>query len=294
MKLGLGTAQFGMTYGISNKSGKVPFEKVKRILGIAAECGIEILDTAATYGDSEVALGGTLPVNHKFHIITKTPRFEERPRYATCAQVLREGVHRSLERTRQQRLHGLLIHHSDDLHGPEGKEIVKALRDAKEAGWVEKVGVSIYTEEQIDRILSLFTPDIVQLPVNLFDQRLIASGHISRLAKAGVEVHARSVFLQGLLLMRPEETPDFFSPIMEHLRSYDVFLKRNGLSRLLAALQFIKGVEGVDAVVVGVCSVEELAQVVETFESAQAGHPRFREFAISDERFVNPSHWNIN
>ena len=102
-------------------------------------------------------------------------------------------------------VYGLLAHHADDLLVPGGRRVFEEMQRLLEEGLVRKIGVSVYSGQQIDSILELYTPDIVQLPLNLFDQRLLESGHLEKLKRRGVEIHARSVFLQGLLLIEPDQ-----------------------------------------------------------------------------------------
>ncbi|MEW5995005.1 MAG: aldo/keto reductase, partial [Candidatus Zixiibacteriota bacterium] len=173
---------------MSNRLGRAPKSEVGRILDYAAASGIGLLDTAAAYGISEAVLGETLSPGHPFRIVTKT-------RPCHCAAVTApeqkrvvETFHRSLRKLKQPRVYGLLVHNADDLLLPGGELLVDALHQLKAAGLVEKIGVSVYIGDQIDAVARIFTPDLVQLPVNLLDQRLIHGGHLTRLKQAGVEI----------------------------------------------------------------------------------------------------------
>lgn len=292
MRLGLGTVQFGLDYGVSNKGGRTPLPEAERILALAAANGIEVLDTAALYGDSEALLGEAIPAKHSFRIVTKSPSFKAAAISAADTRQLSSVFHRSLERLRQDRVYCLLIHHADDLLVPGGIRLVEEMQRLVEQGLVDKIGVSVYDGRQIDRVLDLFTPDIVQLPVNIFDQRLVECGRIAQLAQLGIEVHARSIFLQGLLLMSVREIPDFLSPFASHFQRYTSFLEENRFSPLEAALCFIKSVIGVHTAIVGVCSVRELEQILGIFEGPTVTSVDFRSLSTTDERLVNPSLWN--
>ena len=191
MKLGLGTVQFGLDYGISNKNKKVNKEEAYNILNIAINAGVDTIDTAATYGDSEVVLGSVLLNTDKLNIVTKIPLVQGE---TNKKQIIQESFFQSLQKLNKNSVYGLLVHHSSDLTGEEGDLVLEAITDLKKSGKVRKIGVSVYDSQSIDEVLKLFTPDIIQLPVSIADQRLIRSGHLKKLKQKGVEIHARSVF----------------------------------------------------------------------------------------------------
>ena len=293
MKLGLGTVQFGMDYGMSNPRGRTPPAEVDRILRLAADNGVQVLDTAAVYGDSEVVLGKLLPSDHDFRIVTKTPSFKTATINAADAVHLRDAFHRSLENLRRGNVYGLLAHHADDLLVPGGRLVFEEMQRLLEDGPVRKIGVSVYSGQQIDSILELYTPDIVQLPLNLLDQRLLESGHLEKLKRRGVEIHARSVFLQGLLLIEPDQIPAYFSPIGDKLERYARFLEANKLSRLQATQAFAAKQRDVDVVLVGVTSAAELRDILSALDAVSGIDLDMSALKVADERMVNPSLWKL-
>jgi len=290
MKIGLGTVQFGLDYGISNKSGKTTPDEVVNILETAMRNGIRVIDTAALYGESERVLGQALPEKHSFDVITKTPRFTETGN-AERAHMLEQAFQRSLQHLHAASVYGLLIHHADDLIGDSGMQLMNRMKELKQKGLVKKIGVSAYTAEQIDRVMENFTIDLIQLPVNVLDQRLLVSGHLARLKAAGIEVHARSAFLQGLLLMEPASVPPYFDPIRQHLVRYHDKVRQLGLTSVQAALGFVTGLNEVDAVICGVTTHQQLNEVCAGANPCRAG--LFAEFALSEEGMVNPSLWRL-
>ena len=293
MKLGLGTAQFGMDYGVSNKQGQTPPHEVENILALADEAGIDVLDTAAGYGNSESVLGKALPANHHFRIVTKSPVFKSDKINASHADTLISVFNRSLENLRQDSLYALLIHDADDLLAPGGELLIEAMRKLAASGRVKRIGVSVYTANQVERLLGLFTPDVVQIPINPFDQRLIVSGHLEKLKNLGVEIHARSIFLQGLLLLEPRSLPSYFEPIKEHFKQYLRFIHMNGLTKLQAAMLFVTQIQQLDKILLGVCSTGQLVEILNVFKSLPEQMIDMSDLAISDERYVNPAKWQI-
>lgn len=289
-KIGLGTVQFGLDYGISNREGKTPEAEAGKILAAAARNGIRVLDTAPLYGASEEALGKVLPDNHPFGIVTKTPRFQKGTITFSDARVLEETFYRSLERLRQPSVYGLLVHDADNLLVENGHLLLEKMKGLKKRGLVKKVGVSVYSGRQIDGIMEKHGIDLVQLPINILDQRLLLSGHLSKLKGAGVEIHARSVFLQGLLLMDPDKLSPFFNKIRGHLKMYHQAIRQEGISPVRAALGFVAGLDEVDVVLCGVNNSRQLKDIVRHLKDPVKSD-MFSGFAIEDATILNPSMW---
>ncbi|QLA14909.1 aldo/keto reductase [Desulfolutivibrio sulfoxidireducens] len=289
-KLGLGTVQFGLHYGIANREGKTSEEEVGRILNFAQNAGIRILDTASLYGNSEEVLGRTLPPGSDFQLITKTGHFKKERLDAADAQLLRETFQRSLSSLRAPQLYGLMIHHADDLLVPGGEGLYQAMLDLKSAGKVQKIGVSVYHAGQIDAVLDRFPIELIQLPLNVFDQRLLASGHVRELKQRGIETYARSIFLQGLLLMNPEEIPAHLTSVSRPLAAFQADCARAGTTPLAACLDYILSVKEIDHAVVGVCSEGELQGIVRAAHDG-ARLSDYATYAQHDENVLNPAKW---
>ncbi len=287
-KIGIGAVQFGLDYGISNSSGITPLEEVRKILAIAKEKKIRVIDTAASYGTSEEVLGKTFPYENDFDIVTKTPIFKETDA-TSCAELLEQTFLRSLKYMHCSHVYGLLIHHADDLLGNEGERLIGKMKELKEKGVVTKIGVSLYSAEQVDRILDRFKVDLIQLPINVLDQRLLISGHLAKLKKEGIEVHARSAFLQGLLLMNPKNLSTYFDSVKPHLINYHESLRQNNLSPVQAALSFVTGLDEIDVVICGVNNHLQLDELCNSLISLEMDN--FTRFAIQDENILNPSKW---
>lgn len=286
-RLGLGTVQWGVPYGVANRCGITDEAEVSRILSGARAHGVDVLDTAAGYGQAEAVLGQQ--DLSSFRVVTKTPSFRCAEVGIEEARVLTDSLQRSLETLGVARVYGLLIHHADDLLAPGGDRLIEALQALKAGGWVEKVGVSIYRDEQLQAILPRFVPDIVQIPLSVLDQRLIVNGRLKQLKALGAEVHVRSVFLQGLLLMDVAAVPDYFAPIRPVLRAWHQRVRAHGMSPVQAALSFVRDLSGVDVVLVGVDSSAQFSQCADDF----AAPGRFDAFGLecNDAAFVDPSRW---
>ena len=183
------------------------------------------------------------------------------------------------------------LHHANDLLVPGGSKLVDALLELKAKGFVENIGVSVYDGAQADAVLEIFKPDIVQLPVSVLDQRMLVHGQLERLKKEGVEIHVRSVFLQGLLLMPLSQIPAYFDSIRPLLAKWHAAAQEQGMTLSQAALSFVRDIPYVDAVLVGVENLAQLHSCVEAF-SVDASFDA-SNLACNDILFVNPALWRV-
>jgi aryl-alcohol dehydrogenase-like predicted oxidoreductase len=294
MKLGIGTAQFGVDYGISNTTGKTQTSEVAAILDLAADNNIHVIDTSPLYGNSETVLGNLLSVGHDFQIVTKTAKFQRSIITDADANALEDTFLRSLERLCQPCVYGLLVHQLDDLLTQNGELLMQRMLSLKQRGLVKKTGLSLsrFSEEQLDLVLERYPIDLIQVPLNVLDQRLLTSGRLRKLRNTGIEVHVRSVFLQGLLLLQPETLPPWFEGIKSHLRRYHDEIAQHGMSPVQAALDFVLGLEEIDVVICGVNNLPQLRELIACAGNACDRHD-FGRFAISDEKILNPTNWQL-
>lgn len=292
MKLGLGTVQFGLNYGITNIEGQTPTEEARACLAHAAAENIPVIDTAALYGNAEQVLGATLPRPHSFRIITKTRALDlERP-LPQALSAVQDGVRESLARLNESHLAGLLVHRVDDLLGPGGDALFRTLADFKHAGIVEKIGVSLYTPDEAIAILARYPIDLVQLPLNPFDQRHLRQGTLVALAEAGVEIHVRSAFLQGLLLATEGLPPPGLEALAPHLECWRNLLQHEKLAPLAACLGFLQGIPQVAVAVCGVTSLNEWQAIVATCQTTPAiAAEIFKNLAVTDDNLIDPRYW---
>jgi len=291
MKIGLGAVQFGLDYGISNTTGKTPENEVNEIISYANDIGVNVIDTASFYGNSEEVLG-KVTVNNDFSIVTKTPGFNKKVIEITDAVYLEDVYKKSLDKLGKKSLYGLLIHNVEDLFLPGGHLLFDKMLEIKDKGLVKKIGASVYSANQVDKLLSEYTIDLIQLPINILDQRLLKSGYLSLLKKKNIEIHARSVFLQGLLLMEPENIPPHFDPIKKLLKEYHKFIKTKQLTAIEAAMSFVSSLEEIDVVLCGINTKKQLLEVCENYTET-LDKKDFERFAVNNVEMLNPSKWNI-
>ena len=285
MKLAIGTAQFGLPYGIANQRGQVAREEIMAILNYAWTEGVRSLDTAIAYGDSEQRLG-EIGVE-KWQLISKLPALPE-----SCSEVaawVRESVLGSLERLKLSKLHGLLLHRSHQLLGNQGHELYRSLVALRDEGIVDKIGISIYNPDELDALYPYFKLDLVQAPFNIMDRRMVTSGWLSRLHEAGAEIHARSVFLQGLLLMDAAERPVTFDRWQTLWDRWHYWLNQQCLTPLQACVGFVQSQPHIDQVVVGVDSLVQLKEILCVEKIKSVAVPK--SLSTEDVQLLNPSNW---
>lgn len=288
MKLALGTAQFGLSYGIANQTGQLSSEAGAAVLSAARSRGVDTVDTAIAYGTSEAALGRHGMAG--LRVVTKLPVMPDDENGAGEPNAWVHGhITASLERLGLTRVYGLLLHAPAQLLGPVGQALYDALQQTKRAGLVEKIGVSVYTPSDLTAIWPRFAIDLVQAPLNVLDRRLVSSGTLASLTAAGVECHARSAFLQGLLVMSPEQRPARFDTWQATLADYDAWVGVSGLTRTAACLRFVLGQPGVDRVVVGIDSVAQAHELLDIAEGPTA--VLAPDFEKIDPDLLNPSRW---
>lgn len=284
-RLALGTVQFGLPYGIANQSGQVSRSEAKNMLQIAAKKGIDTLDTAIAYGESETCLRevGT----QKFKLVTKLPAVPDGRGDINCW--VHEQVAASFSRLGVDSVYGLLLHRPDQLLKTEGQLLFNALRELKETGLVQKIGVSIYTPDELDALIPRYRFDLVQAPFNLVDRRLHTSGWLKRLNDENIEIHTRSAFLQGLLLMPQDAIPKKFAAWSDLWNKWHDWLSHHSGSAVQACLAFPLSFPEINRVVVGADSVSQLEQIITAATSvAPVDLPDLR---CEDENLINPAHW---
>ena len=286
-KIALGTVQFGIDYGINSMGGQVKPNEVEDILNYAHCQNINLLDTAPAYGNSEQVLGGVNVKN--FKVVTKTRHFENTEIGAQEIELIEKDFTRSLLDLIQNSVYGVLVHNANDLLKPGSDKIFDKLQKLKQEKKIEKIGVSIYDHNQLQVILENFDIDLVQLPFNILDRRLIDSGMLSILKNKGIEVHARSIFLQGLLLMSEQHRPDKFNRWSGLWKIWHEWLNDNQITALEATIRYAISMSEISKVLVGVDTKDQLKEIVIASSGALPSIPD--EMFTNDVNLLNPSNW---
>jgi aryl-alcohol dehydrogenase-like predicted oxidoreductase len=283
----LGTVQFGLPYGVANRQGQPDIGRVREILDLAYRSGLRVLDTAAAYGESETVLGAC-GTDH-WSVITKVPSLDGVDD-ADIGPRARQSVLQSLDRLRIGALHAVLAHDRRDMVGERGRRMLEGLAPLKDDGLVGRIGVSVYRPKDLAGI-DAECSQIVQAPFNVFDQSFVSFGEAAALRARGGELHVRSVFLQGLLLMAAQERPARFARWPQLFARYDEQVRDSGLDPAGFCLGFAAGQADVARCVVGVDTPQQLLQLVAAFDAGQNAAIEARDLMSDEPALIDPRTW---
>lgn len=284
-ELALGTVQFGLNYGITNTQGEISDSVMIQMLDLASSREIKIFDTAADYGNSQSRLGEYSYKDPQRVYVTKFSLPQDGSA-STAHSIYRS----SMQDLKVSQLHGVLFHKLENLLDPRCEETVSILREGRASQEIKRIGVSIYNSQDLELALNVFPDlDIIQLPANILDLNLLESEQLRSLKSKGVEIHVRSVFLQGLLLSDPDELPSFFEnlkPALLTLRQHSI---ETGNSVLELVLGNMRAHPLIDVILVGATSVNELEEISSAWISSSSIE-RF-ELPVVPHELLDPRNW---
>jgi hypothetical protein len=284
-KIVIGTAQFGLNYGINNQT-KFNFSEKEQILHKAFDLGVRTIDTAISYGNSEKVLGQIGISN--WNTITKLPTFKE-TKYEKSEWVKKE-IHNSLKRLNINQFEGVLFHNPDELKIKENINLYHGLRKLQEEGLIKKIGFSIYNIEQAEFLLKKFDFEILQVPYNVFDRRFDNEKINNELKAKKIELHARSIFLQGLLLMELNKIPENFKFWKNLFLDWNKFLLDSNTNALDACIALTLNNKNFSKVLIGVdnlIQIEEIASSVKNVKQLYLPE----NLSTNDINLINPQNW---
>jgi aryl-alcohol dehydrogenase-like predicted oxidoreductase len=285
-KIVLGTVQLGLNYGINNTLGKPESEKAVDILLYAYESGIRTLDTADAYGDSQSVIGEyhRQYSDKKFNVISKF-------KANSLTGSLTDKIKQDINKMSVDYLDGYMFHDYNDYYN--GDEYINELVFNKKAGLIKKIGVSIYTNEQIEKVSNDSRIDFIQLPYNLLDNNSIRGELISRAKKNRKEIHIRSVFLQGLLFMDREKIPQNLQRLKPYLLKIDAIAAKQNLQMEALALNYVEHNNDIDFILIGVDSKEQLSKslLIIGTEKNRNIYDEIDNIRVKEVELLNPVNW---
>lgn len=284
MKISLGTAQFGMTYSIHNKP-PIPIKEIDLIIKYAEENNILSLDTSPLYGNCEKILG-KLNLNN-FQITSKVKMFEKKNIY----DAYNESIEKSVDNLGIKKLDCYLLHDADNIFKMDYRRIIDLLKKSKDDGLTKKIGLSVYNFENLDETIKYFVPDVIQVPCNIFDRRLIENERLSKYMSLGIQVEVRSIFLQGLLLITDKTILQKFSKWKHVFEKWFNWLDENSINSYDACVSFINNIPGISKVIIGVDSLDQLMMLNDSINKKKPiDFPN--ELSVNDEYLINPYNWS--
>lgn len=280
----LGTAQFGAVYGVTNTVGRISDDELRAILTGSVSSRIRTFDTAADYHDAQVRLGSLMPTDAPVRYVSKF-RLPDDGSEPTFEQLIAAP----LRALRASTLHALLLHRVGDLRDPRMDMAIDLLREARSQGYVEHMGISAYDREDLRLAIARWPDfDIAQIPASIVDQRLLHDSALRQRHEGGTIIHARSAFLQGLLLANPKALEPRFAALASTIAMLDDVAHELGATRAAVALAFLRHHPLVDAVIVGVTSTSELTSLTADWTAAMEFSPSPIE---APEQLLDPRGW---
>jgi len=283
-KLGIGTLQFGLNYGIANKDGKLKNLEINKIKNMSKAHNINIVDTANVYGNSEKRLGDL--GFSDFKLVSKLPVTQ--PPIDRVNWVLK-NVRKSLKKLNVTKLYGMHIHNTKYLLDKKGYKIYNGLVKAKKDGLINKIGVSVYTIQELKKIILRFKIDLVLLPFNIFDQRLIKSNILQELKDRNIEIHTRTTFLQGLLLLEGSKIPSKFEKYKKYFDNWNKIQKKIKIPKFEICLKYALSNKYIDKVIVGIDNSKQFNLLIKA-----AGYLKIQTKSVDASKeidLINPSKW---
>jgi aryl-alcohol dehydrogenase-like predicted oxidoreductase len=280
----LGGAQLGLPYGILNGGETLSREEVARILDTAVDHGIDSIDTAIAYGQSESIIGETS--QNRFNIISKLPPLPVD--ISNVSEWVHSQVQGSLSRLKCTSLDALLLHRPQDLTGAQGVELYAAIKSLMAEKMIDRFGVSIYSPDDLEGIIGTFDIHVVQAPLNVFDRRIL--GVTDQLSALNIEVHVRSIFLQGVLIASPQDRPQRFEPWSEHFALFDEWVRSSGVSAMACCMGFALQQSGIAKLVIGTTSAESLDEIMNSIPNSVLEVPTHLQSSV--EQLIDPRIWN--
>ena len=281
MKIALGTVQWGLDYGISNTNGIPSKDELNSIFSIANKAGIDMFDTAVQYGNAEKRVGENSTSNS--NIVTKIGSFSDSDR-------LEDQLECSFKNLQRENIYGCLFHNSNELI--ENKHLWKELLAYKKAGKISKIGYSLYDPPELLTLLEAgLIPDLVQVPYSILDRKF--ESYFKLLKNEGVEIHVRSIFLQGLYFKSLEKLDPIYTDLRQSLKAVQLIRERNDLSVLELALCYVTQNKLIDYAVLGIETAQQLEQIIKASKKqlAQKTIEEIKLIQLENKAMLNPVNW---
>ena len=285
-KIIIGSANVNVSYGL--KKNKISGNKFKKLLNFAKTKKLRIIDTSPSYGDAEKVIGS---INKNFQIITKKTKISFSIKNKNIEKWILNKLNSSQNNLKLKKIHGILIQDAKTLLTHRGKKIYYIIKKLKKLGIIKKIGISIYDFRILTKIIEKFKIDFIQAPFNILDQRLLHNKLNLKIKKKGIKIHARSIFLQGLLTEKNIKLPKKNSAELKKILSqWNDWTKKNNIDPLHACLEFILINKNIDKFVIGFNNLDQLKQVV-NYKKKNINFSNFR-IKIKNPNILDPRKWN--
>jgi len=284
-KICIGSANFGSFYGYKNS--KIKKKEISKIFKYLKQKKINYIDTAINYRNSEKIIG---KYNKNFQIITKipdVPKSEKNPK-----KWIEKKILKSLKNLKSKKLYGVLFHHPPYKYTRKNfLLIIKYLEYLRRKKIIKKIGISVYSIDQIKRSFSIYQFQIVQFQMSVLDQKIYKSKLIKTLKKNNVEIHVRSIFLQGMLLSEIKNIPEKFNFLKKKIKFFENWVERKKITRLEACLRFAIYSDFVDKIIIGTNNYLQLKETISVIQKIKNKIYLPNELKELKSSILNPTNW---
>jgi len=285
-KIILGTAQIASSYGLNNET-IFNFSEKANIIHQAFKIGIRTIDTAIAYEKSEIVLGRIGIKN--WNIITKIPTFKNQK--SEMRIWVKKEIDKSMHRLKIRKLEALLFHNSDQVREIDKKDLYFEVKKIQDEGFINKIGFSIYNIEQAEFLIDNFDFQILQIPYNIFDRRFEEEVFLKKCREKNIEIHVRSIFLQGLLLMNLNKIPVKFKKWDNLFQKWHSFLNENKINALDACLSSVLYNDNFNKIIIGIDNINQLEEISLSIQNLKI--LKIPEYLSSNDLdLINPQNWN--
>tara|TARA_B100001248_G_C27398018_1_gene467238 strand:+ start:2070 stop:2969 length:900 start_codon:yes stop_codon:yes gene_type:complete len=291
-QLCLGTAQFGINYGITNSKGKLKEFDAHKILDLFISKSHKFIDTASAYGNAESVLGKYNSIN-SFKLISKITYIEEWNYLKDPFDFWDKLFFQTLNNLRIKSIYSYLIHNPVEAFQNSGDLFLSWMESLVDRKLVKRIGASIYDIEEINQIpIEKFS--VIQIPLSIYDQRLLKNGGIKKLQEKKIKIHIRSIFLQGLILLDPQKWPFRINPeFRKHHSNFYLYLKDRNTSLLESSLEFAYRIKDIEAITFGITELDELEQILKIWERLKLYESKldFKDWDWNNKNDIDPRCW---
>ena len=275
-KIIIGTANFSGKYGFFNKKVKNKI-KPNLILKNALDYNINKLDLAEVYFDIK-------KISKKIKYFNLILKIQIKKKFSK--EEIIKKINEFINKAQKKRIYSLMLHESKNINSKNYCELIKVINQLKKEKKIKKFGISVYEVKEVNRFCSLIKPDIVQFPINIFDQSFLKKQYLKKMKKMGIELHARSIFLQGLLLKK--KYPSFLKRIRPHWNKWHIWLKNNNINPLEACINMVNSIKEIDFIIVGIDNSDQLKKIVKIKKKILD----FKNLEIKNKHLTKPIYWN--
>lgn len=283
-KISIGTANFQKNYGFYNNSGIRDYE-LRKIVSSLNRKKIKDIDTAISYKNVDNLLGRSKIKNLK--IYSKLPKLPK-----NCKNIkkwVNNQVRKSKNKLNIKKFEGFYFHNPSDLLLKQGAELYKNLERLKKNGIVNKIGISVYEFSMYEKINKNFKMDMIQIPLNILDRRINLKKISKIVKKQKVEIHVRSIFLQGILLKEKNQIPSYFRKWNKILSKWNKWCLENKLSKLQACINFVFNNKIADKIIIGIKNLKEFEEIIKCVEKKSKKYPK--NIFSKDLGLIDPRRW---